>query len=87
MRWPRALLRAEAFDVVHVNGSADHRLCMLAAAGLAENVTEGGNGWIVPVSAPPRVAETLADILAERIYDEAGQPRSLTRGTSWCCTG
>lgn len=35
--------------------------------GLAENVTEGGNGWIVPVSAPPRVAETLAEILENRI--------------------
>ena len=34
LRQLRALLRAEAFDVVHVNGSADHRLCMLAAAGL-----------------------------------------------------
>ncbi|WZB77337.1 glycosyltransferase [Achromobacter insuavis] len=32
LRQLRALLRAEAFDVVHVNGSADHRLCMLAAA-------------------------------------------------------
>ncbi len=34
LRQLRALLRAEAFDVVHVNGSADHRLCMLAAVGL-----------------------------------------------------
>ncbi|WP_241052042.1 glycosyltransferase family 4 protein [Achromobacter xylosoxidans] len=34
LRQLRALLRAEAFDVVHVNGSADHRLCMLASMGM-----------------------------------------------------
>lgn len=34
LRQLRALLRAEAFDVIHVNGSADHRLCMLAVAGM-----------------------------------------------------
>lgn len=34
LRALRALMRDEAYDVVHVNGSADHRLCMLAAAGL-----------------------------------------------------
>ncbi len=34
LRQLRALLRNEAFDVVHVNGSADHRLCMLALMGL-----------------------------------------------------
>ena len=33
--WPRirrmrALLKIERFDLVHVNGAADHRLCMLA---------------------------------------------------------
>lgn len=30
----RTLLRKERFDVIHVNGSADHRLCMLAAVGM-----------------------------------------------------
>ena len=30
----RALLRKENFDVVHVNGSVDHRLCFLAAVNL-----------------------------------------------------
>lgn len=30
LRRLRALLRKEHFDVIHVNGSADHRLCMLA---------------------------------------------------------
>ncbi|WP_039882626.1 glycosyltransferase family 4 protein [Achromobacter piechaudii] len=34
LRRLRALLRREKFDVIHVNGSADHRLCMLAAAGM-----------------------------------------------------
>lgn len=34
LRTLRALLRDEAYDVVHVNGSADHRLCMLAVAGM-----------------------------------------------------
>lgn len=34
LRQLRALLREEAFDVIHVNGSADHRLCMLAVAGM-----------------------------------------------------
>ncbi|MBB1625356.1 glycosyltransferase [Achromobacter sp. UMC71] len=34
LRQLRALLREEAFDVIHVNGSADHRLCMLAMAGM-----------------------------------------------------
>lgn len=37
--WPRirrmrALLKIERFDLVHVNGAADHRLCMLASMGL-----------------------------------------------------
>ncbi|CAM4224306.1 glycosyltransferase [Bordetella muralis] len=30
----RDFLRKEKFDIVHVNGSADHRLCMLAVKGL-----------------------------------------------------
>ncbi|MGE8687363.1 MAG: glycosyltransferase family 4 protein [Achromobacter sp.] len=34
LRRLRALLRDEQFDVVHVNGSADHRLCMLATMGM-----------------------------------------------------
>ncbi len=34
LRRLRTLLRDERFDVVHVNGSADHRLCMLATMGL-----------------------------------------------------
>lgn len=34
LRRLRALLRKEQFDVVHVNGSADHRLCMLATMGM-----------------------------------------------------
>ncbi|MGS1104885.1 glycosyltransferase [Achromobacter anxifer] len=34
LRRLRALLRDERFDVVHANGSADHRLCMLATAGM-----------------------------------------------------
>ncbi|KAG1435910.1 hypothetical protein G6F57_020906 [Rhizopus arrhizus] len=34
LRRLRALLRKEHFDVIHVNGSADHRLCMLAAMGM-----------------------------------------------------
>lgn len=34
LRQLRALLRKERFDVIHVNGSADHRLCMLATAGM-----------------------------------------------------
>ncbi|MCW0209945.1 MAG: glycosyltransferase family 4 protein [Achromobacter sp.] len=34
LRRLRALLRDERFDVVHVNGSADHRLCMLATMGM-----------------------------------------------------
>ncbi|MCY1194923.1 D-inositol-3-phosphate glycosyltransferase [compost metagenome] len=34
LRRLRALLRDERFDVVHVNGSADHRLCMLATLGM-----------------------------------------------------
>ncbi len=34
LRRLRALLRKEKFDVIHVNGSADHRLCMLATMGM-----------------------------------------------------
>lgn len=34
LRRLRTLLRDERFDVVHVNGSADHRLCMLATMGM-----------------------------------------------------
>lgn len=34
LRRLRALLRKERFDVIHVNGSADHRLCMLATMGM-----------------------------------------------------
>ena len=34
LRRLRALLRKEHFDVIHVNGSADHRLCMLATMGM-----------------------------------------------------
>jgi glycosyltransferase involved in cell wall biosynthesis len=34
LRRLRALLRREHFDVIHVNGSADHRLCMLATMGM-----------------------------------------------------
>lgn len=34
LRRLRALLRKERFDVIHVNGSADHRLCMLATVGM-----------------------------------------------------
>ncbi|HCW20633.1 glycosyltransferase family 4 protein [Achromobacter sp.] len=34
LRRLRALLRKEQFDVIHVNGSADHRLCMLATMGM-----------------------------------------------------
>ncbi|MFD4838194.1 glycosyltransferase [Achromobacter sp. NPDC058515] len=34
LRRLRALLRKEEFDVLHVNGSADHRLCMLATIGM-----------------------------------------------------
>ncbi|MBB1597731.1 glycosyltransferase family 4 protein [Achromobacter sp. UMC46] len=34
LRRLRALLRKEQFDVIHVNGSADHRLCMLATIGM-----------------------------------------------------
>ncbi|MFF7398324.1 glycosyltransferase [Achromobacter sp. NPDC008082] len=34
LRRLRALLRKEQFDVIHVNGSADHRLCMLATVGM-----------------------------------------------------
>lgn len=34
LRRLRALLRDGRFDVVHANGSADQRLCMLAALGL-----------------------------------------------------
>lgn len=34
LRRLRALLRKEHFDVIHVNGSADHRLCMLATLGM-----------------------------------------------------
>ncbi|MBO9329683.1 glycosyl transferase family 1 [Achromobacter sp. HZ01] len=34
LRRLRALLRDERYDVVHVNGSADHRLCMLATVGM-----------------------------------------------------
>ncbi|WP_454672876.1 glycosyltransferase [Achromobacter pestifer] len=34
LRRLRALLRREHFDVIHVNGSADHRLCMLATLGM-----------------------------------------------------
>lgn len=33
----RTFLRREKFDIVHVNGSADHRLCMLAVAGMGAN--------------------------------------------------
>ena len=41
--WPRirrmrALLKIERFDLVHVNGAADHRLCMLASMGLRVGV-------------------------------------------------
>ncbi|AVC42496.1 glycosyltransferase family 4 protein [Achromobacter ruhlandii] len=36
LRTLRALLREQAYDVVHVNGSADHRLCMLAVAGMGQ---------------------------------------------------
>ncbi|WZB74320.1 glycosyltransferase [Achromobacter insuavis] len=54
--------------------------------GLAENVTEGGNGWIVPVSAPPRVAETLAEILENRIlldWMAAAARRRAVRDFPW----
>ena len=34
LRRLRTLLRKEQFDVIHVNGSADHRLCMLATVGM-----------------------------------------------------
>ena len=34
LRRLRALVRKERFDVIHVNGSADHRLCMLATMGM-----------------------------------------------------
>lgn len=34
LRRLRALLRDENFDVIHVNGSADHRLCMIATMGM-----------------------------------------------------
>lgn len=34
LRRLRALVRQERFDVIHVNGSADHRLCMLATMGM-----------------------------------------------------
>ena len=54
--WPRirrmrALLKIERFDLVHVNGAADHRLCMLASMGL-----RGGRPAIVytqHIRAPP----------------------------------
>jgi glycosyltransferase involved in cell wall biosynthesis len=34
LRRLRNLVRQEQFDVIHVNGSADHRLCMLATLGM-----------------------------------------------------
>ena len=34
LRRLRSLVRQERFDVIHVNGSADHRLCMLATMGM-----------------------------------------------------
>lgn len=34
LRRLRSLVRQEQFDVIHVNGSADHRLCMLATMGM-----------------------------------------------------
>lgn len=34
LRQLRALVRNEQFDVIHANGSADHRLCMLATMGM-----------------------------------------------------
>ncbi|WP_437628999.1 glycosyltransferase family 4 protein [Achromobacter xylosoxidans] len=34
LRQLRALLREKAFDVIHVNDSADHRMSMLAVAGM-----------------------------------------------------
>jgi len=34
LRRLRHLVRQEQFDVIHVNGSADHRLCMLATMGM-----------------------------------------------------
>lgn len=36
LRRLRSLVRQEQFDVIHVNGSADHRLCMLATLGMGK---------------------------------------------------
>lgn len=36
LRRLRSLVRQERFDVIHVNGSADHRLCMLATLGMGQ---------------------------------------------------
>ena len=53
----RALLKIERFDLVHVNGAADHRLCMLASMGL-----RGGRPAIV-YAATSRSARSLGAAL------------------------
>lgn len=61
--WPRirrmrALLKIERFDLVHVNGAADHRLCMLASMGL-----RGGRPAIVYTQHNSRSARSLGAVL------------------------
>ncbi len=54
LRRLRTLLRQEQFDVVHVNGSADHRLCMLATMGMG-----GKRPFIVYTQHNDRTASSL----------------------------
>lgn len=54
LRRLRVLLRKEQFDVVHVNGSADHRLCMLATMGMG-----GKRPFIVYTQHSDRSASSL----------------------------
>lgn len=65
--WPRirrmrALLKIERFDLVHVNGAADHRLCMLASMGL-----RGGRPAIVYTQHTSRSGRSLGAALRARL--------------------
>ena len=58
----RALLKIERFDLVHVNGAADHRLCMLASMGL-----RGGRPAIVYTQHTSRSGRSLGAALRARL--------------------
>ncbi|MBR8657868.1 glycosyltransferase, partial [Achromobacter sp. Marseille-Q0513] len=65
--WPglrrmRMLLKTERFDLVHVNGAVDHRLCMLAGAGL-----RGGRPAIVYTQHNSRLAGSVGAFLRARL--------------------